>query len=217
VSRAPEALDPAAAGCQLLLISPPALDPAAFAPELDAALAAGGSAAFLLRLANSEREEIVRAAAQLQPVCGARGVAFLLQDDVDLALELGADGVHLGAAGPVAAARAALGAERILGASCGRSREAAVVAGEAGADYIAFGAPGRPPDAPPDAAVVELVEWWSELFVLPCLIDGDTALADCPALARAGADFIGVSGSVWQHPAGAAAAVADLRRAIART
>ncbi len=160
---------------------------------------------------------IAAAATHLRPVCGARGVAFLLQDEVDRALELGADGVHLGSPEAVAAARAALGAQRILGASCDRSREAAVVAGEAGADYIAFGAPDRPPDAPPDAAVVELVDWWSGLFVLPCLVDGDTAVQDCPALARAGADFIGVSSGVWRHPAGPAAAVAELRRAIAGT
>ncbi len=215
MSRAPEALDPARVGCQLLLISPPVLEPAAFAPELDAALAAGGSAAFLLRLASPERAAIAAAAADLRAVCAARGVAFLLQDGVDLALELGADGVHLGTPKGVAAARAALGPERILGASCGGSRDAAVVAGEAGADYIAFGAPDRLPDAPPGAAVVELIEWWSGLFVLPCLVDGDTALEDCRPLALAGADFIGVSRAVWRHPAGPARAILDLQRAIA--
>lgn len=215
MSREPDALEPAEAGCQLFLISPPALDPAAFAAELDAALAAGGSAAFLLRLASPERATIAAAAAHLRPVCSARGVAFLLQDEVDLALTLGADGVHLGAPEGVPAARAALGRERILGASCGGSRDAAVVAGEAGADYIAFGAPGRPHEAPPGAAVIELIAWWSGLFVLPCLVDGDTALDDCRVLAGAGADFIGVSSAVWRHPAGPAQAILDLQRAIA--
>ena len=215
MSRDPEALDPAEAGCQLFLISPPALAPAAFAPELDAALATGGSAAFLLRLASPERAALVAAATQLRPVCAARGVAFLLQDDVGLARELGADGVHLGRPEAVPAARAALAPGRILGASCGGSRDAAVVAGEAGADYIAFGAADRRPDAPPDAALVELIEWWSGLFVLPCLVDGDTALEDCRLLARAGADFIGVSCAVWRHPAGPAQAVLELQRAIA--
>ncbi len=211
MSRAPKALDPAEAGCQLVLVSPPALDAAAFAAALDAALAAGGSAAFLLRLASPEPASIVAAARHLRPVCGARGVAFLLQDDPDLALEVGADGVHLGAAGRTAAARTRLGPGRIVGVACGGSRDAAVVAGEAGADYIAFGATDRAPDAP----LYDLIAWWSELCVLPCLVDGDAALVDCAALARAGADFIAVSGAVWRHPAGPAAAVADLRRAIA--
>jgi thiamine-phosphate pyrophosphorylase len=197
--------------CKLLLISPPNLDPASFAPRLEAALAAGGSAGFLLRLAGAERGAVGPAAAQLRPLCAAHGVAFLLQDDVGLALELGVDGVHLGAAGAVAAARAALGPERILGASCGSSRDAAMVAGDAGADYIAFGDPERPPAA----ELGELIVWWSELFVLPCLAESDASLTDCRTLARAGADFIGVAAILWQHPRGPAAGVADLRRAIA--
>jgi thiamine-phosphate pyrophosphorylase len=196
-------------GCQLLLISPPELDPASFEPQLAAALAAGGSAGFLLRLA--ERAAMRAAALRLRPVCSDRSVAFLLQDEVDLALETGADGVHLGAPEAVPAARAGLGPERILGASCGGSRHAAMVAGDAGADYIAFGDPGRPPTAD----VHELVAWWSELFVLPCLAEGAASLADCSALASAGADFIGVSVLVWQDPRGPAAAIAELRRAIA--
>jgi thiamine-phosphate pyrophosphorylase len=198
-------------GCQLLLISPPELDPASFEPELAAALAAGGSAGFLLRLADPERAAMRAAARRLRPVCGARSVAFLLQDDVDLALETGADGVHLGAPGAVAATRAALGPERILGVACGGSRDAAMVAGDAGADYIAFGDPGRPPAA----EVHELVAWWSELFVLPCLAEGAASVADCSALASAGADFIAVSALVWQDARGPAASVAELRRAIA--
>jgi thiamine-phosphate pyrophosphorylase len=196
--------------CKLLLISPPNVDPASFAPRLEAALAAGGSAGFLLRLAGAERSAVGPAAAQLRPLCAAHGVAFLLQDDVGLALELGVDGVHLGAAGAVAAARAALGPERILGASCGSSRDAAMVAGDAGADYIAFGDPERPPAA----ELGELIAWWSGLFVLPCLVESDASLTDCRTLARAGADFIGVAALVWQDPRGPAAGVADLRRVI---
>jgi thiamine-phosphate pyrophosphorylase len=204
---APAAREPAR---RLLLISPTYLDPASFAPRLEAALAAGGSAGFLLRLAGAERGEVSVAVAQLRPLCAAHGVAFLLQDDVELALELGADGVHLGAAGAVAATRAALGPERILGASCGRSRHAAMVAGDAGADYIAFGDPARPPTV----ELGELIVWWSELFVLPCLVESAATLTDCETLARVGADLIGVAAIVWQDPRGPAAAVADLRNAV---
>jgi thiamine-phosphate pyrophosphorylase len=210
VSRARAAPPPPEPACRLLLISPPDLDPASFAPRLEAALAAGGSAGFLLRLYGAERSAVGRAAAELRPLCAAHGVACLLQDDVGLALELGVDGVHLGTAGAVAAARAALGPERILGASCGWSRHAAMVAGDAGADYIAFGDPGHPPTV----ELGELIAWWSELFVLPCLVESAASLTDCETLARAGADFIGVATLVWQDPRGPAAAVADLRRAM---
>ena len=124
------------AGCQLCLIGPPEVDVAVFAPKLEAALAAGGAVAFLLHPAQQQH------AADLQQICAGR-VAFLLQDDVDLALSLGADGVHLGDPAKVREARARLGPDRILGASCGRSRHAAMLAGEDGADYIAFGEAGR--------------------------------------------------------------------------
>ena len=86
-----------------------------------------------------------------------------------------------------------------------------MVAGDAGADYVAFGDPARPPPA----ELLELVAWWSELFVLPCLAEGALSVADCRALAQAGADFIGAAAIVWQDPRGPAAAVLDLRRAIA--
>jgi thiamine-phosphate pyrophosphorylase len=211
VSRARATSEPGAPGCRLLLISPPALHPARFGRQLAAALAAGGSAGFLLRLAPAERDAVIAAATRLRPLCGSHNIAFLLQDEVELALEFGADGVHLGAPEAVAGARAALGPERILGCSCGSSRHAAMVAGEAGADYIAFGDPERAPTG----ETRELIAWWSELSVLPCLAESASGLADCRALAKAGADLVGVGALLWQDERGPAAAVAELRRAIA--
>lgn len=192
------------AGCQLHLIGPAGLE-AGFAGDLEAALAVGGSVAFRLRRPPQESDA---AAHDLRRICAGR-VAFLLQDDVDLARALGADGVHLGDPAKVREVRARLGPERIIGASCGHSRHAAMLAGEDGADYIAFGEIGRPPQGP----LLELIAWWSELFVLPCLAEGafdDSALA---ALARTGADFVGVDDAVWRHPEGAAAGMRRVRQA----
>jgi thiamine-phosphate pyrophosphorylase len=194
---------PAAAGCQPLLISPPRLDPEAFAPALEAALAVGGSAGFLLRLAAPERAQVLAAAGRLQPVCAAHQVAFLLADDLALARESGADGIQLGGAAQVAAARQALGKERIIGAACRASRDAAMVAGDAGADYIAFGEPDRPLTD----ELGELVEWWSWLSVLPCLAEGDLELADCAALARRGGARLGPPRRGRQHTGGPAGGV----------
>ena len=152
-------------------------------------------------------------AARLRPVraaCAKHGTAFLVRDHVRLALEIGADGVHLGGAADVQASRAALGRERILGVSCGRSRDAAMVAGEAGADYVGFGELGQPAGH----ELYELVEWWSELFVLPCLAEAAVTERDCAALARAGADFVAAGERVWSDPAGAAAAVRRWREAL---
>ncbi|MGH6944461.1 MAG: thiamine phosphate synthase [Geminicoccaceae bacterium] len=200
--------DAAEAGRRLFLISPPRLEPARFGPELSAALGVGDIAGFLLRL--DDGSQAARAAGSLRPVCAAHGVAFLVEGDVNLARECGADGVHLRTAKAVAAARAALGAERLLGASCGTSRHAAMVAGEEGADYIAFGEPG----APPDDDLVELVRWWSEVFVLPCLVEAELDEHGCGPLVRAGADLIGASAAVFDHPDGAAVGVLAMQRAI---
>jgi thiamine-phosphate pyrophosphorylase len=212
VSRADQALDPAEAGCQLLLIAPPSYDPARLAEQLDAALAVGGIAGFVLPvdLAGQERRSLIAQVAPLRVVCTQRGTAFLVRDHVGLALEIGADGVHLGGAAAVQASRATLGGERILGASCGRSRDAAMVAGEAGADYVGFGDIGQRPGYD----LYELLEWWSELFVLPCLAEAAITAGDCAALARAGADLVTAGESVWTDPAGAAAAVRRLGEAL---
>jgi thiamine-phosphate pyrophosphorylase len=197
------------AGCQLYLIGPPAQGPERAAAALEAALSEGGIAAFLLRApllqAPAGGHQLATA---LQAVCAGRA-AFLLQDDLDLALALGADGVHLDDPAKVREARARLGPDRILGASCGHSRHAAMLAGEDGADYIAFGEAGRPPQPP----LLELIAWWNELFVLPCLALGAFDRDSLSLVARA--DFIGVGDEVWRHPDGAAAGVRGMRDTIA--
>jgi thiamine-phosphate pyrophosphorylase len=212
MSRPEETIDAAEAGCQLLLIGPARLDPASFAARLDAALAVGAIAGFVLHPGVLEGAQggALRLAGRLRAICANHGVAFLLRDHVASALEVGADGVHLGVAADVAASRAALGAERILGVSCGHSRDAAMVAGEAGADYVGFG----DLDRPAGQKVYDLLEWWSELFVLPCLAEVADTEHDCARLARAGADFIAVGGTCWSDPDGAAAAVSRLKEAL---
>jgi thiamine-phosphate pyrophosphorylase len=213
VSRPDLTIDPAEAGTQLLLIPPPRAAAAGFADEFDAALAVGGIAAVVLAL-DALDPEPAKAAARARPlraICAGRGVAFLIRDDLAAALALGADGLHLGASAEVAACRAALGGERILGVSCGLSRDAAMTAGEAGADYVAFGDPARPPGQ----AVYDLLEWWSGLFVLPCLAEVAATPEDYARLARAGADFIAAGAAVWDHPDGATAALRRLKAAIA--
>lgn len=211
MSREPETIDPAEAGCRLFLICPRHLEPRAMSRDLDAALASGRPAAFLLRpAALDDRAEVARL---LHAVCRAREVALVIEDDLALALEVGADGLHLSAGRDAAGARERLGEERLLGVACGLERHAAMVAGEAGADYVAFGEPG----GPVDGALEDMIAWWSGLFVLPCLALGRIDRASCPGLVRAGADFLGVDEAVWAHPAGAAAGVAELEQGIAQS
>lgn len=196
-------------GCQLYLITPPAFEPAAFAEELKAALDAGPVACLQLRLKGVRDDAVRRAAEILMPVCHGRDVAFLVNDRPDLAREAGADGVHIGQedAG-YAEARSVVGGEATVGVTCHDSLHLAMEAAEAGADYVAFGAffPTRTKE-PKSQAAPETLERWSAATVVPCVAIGGIAVENCRPLVRAGADFLAVSGGVWNRPEGPAAAV----------
>src|SRR5581483_1487799 len=134
-------IDDERATTRLYLITPPAFNPDAFAPRLEEALAGGDVACVQLRLKEADDAAIRRAARILQPIVQGRGVAFVMNDRPDLAAELDCDGVHVGEEDmPYAEARRLLGPDRIVGVTCGASRHRALVAAEAGADYVAFGA-----------------------------------------------------------------------------
>jgi thiamine-phosphate pyrophosphorylase len=206
--------------CRLYLITPPSLaggDPDAFASELDAALGAGDVACVQLRLKEAPDEEIRRASSALMPVCRARDVAFIINDRADLAAELGADGVHIGAEdGGYADAREAVGSNAIVGVSCYDSRHLGLEAAEAGADYVAFGAffPTQTKQ-PPAQADPDVLRWWHQMVTVPCVAIGGITIDNCPALVTAGADFLAVISGVWDHARGPAAAVKAYNTAIA--
>ena len=186
--------------CQLYLISP--LDVSGTFPErLQRALDAGKgvATAFQFRVKGLDQHEAARLAEPLQSICAAREVAFIVNDDVALAKRLGADGVHLGQGdGDPREAREDLGREAQIGVTCHDSRHLALEAGEAGADYVAFGAffPSETKETS-HRAEIELLEWWSEMVELPSVAIGGITPANCAPLIKAGADFLAVSGAVW--------------------
>jgi thiamine-phosphate pyrophosphorylase len=201
--------------CQLYLISPVRLD-SGFPDQLKAALDGGPVAAFQLRLKDVPDEEILRAAEQLMPICAARDLAFILNDRMDLAKACGADGVHLGQGdGDPREARRLLGPSAQIGVTCHDSRHLAMEAGEAGADYVAFGAffpTGTKETAHrPNPSILG---WWSTLFELPCVAIGGITPENARMLGEAGADFLAVCNSVWAHPDGAKAAVAAFEKVM---
>lgn len=194
--------------CQLYLISP--LDVGGDFPErLTAALDAGPVAAFQFRVKGLDQHEAARLAEPLQAICAARDVAFIVNDDVALAKRLNADGVHLGQGdGDPRDARRELGANAQIGVTCHASRHMAMEAGEAGADYVAFGAfYPTTTKAVEHHADPEILEWWQGMFELPCVAIGGITIDNARVLVDAGADFLAVSGAVWAHPDGPAAAV----------
>jgi len=204
---------------RLYLITPPALDPEIFGPQLEAALAGGDVACLQLRLKEVDDNAIRRATALLQPIAQDRGVAFIMNDRPDLAAELGCDGVHVGEEDmPYAEARRLLGPNRIVGVTCGASRHRALVAAEAGADYVAFGAffPSTTKAGAKYRATPEVLRDWSETTVVPCCAIGGITQENCGPLVEAGADFLAVIGAIWSYPKGPRAAVADFNAVFAK-
>ncbi len=200
--------------CRLYLITPPKLEPHAFAEELKRALGGGDVASLQLRLKDASDDEIARAAETLMPVAARAGAAFILNDRPDLAARLGCDGVHIGQDDATyAEARAAVGRDRVVGVTCHGSRDLAFDAGEAGADYVAFGA--FFPTATKEVrftADLELLEWWAQFMTVPVVAIGGITVENAPALVQAGADFLAVSSAVWNHAQGPATAVREFNK-----
>ena len=203
-------------GCRLYLITPPAFDPAAFSGPLAQALDAGDVAAVQLRLKDADDAAIREAAEALLPVCRDREVPLIMNDRPDLAEQTGCDGSHVGQQDQTyAEARKAVGDGNIVGVTCHDSRHLAMQAAEQGADYVAFGAffPTTT-KTPKGSADIDILEWWSELMVVPCVAIGGITPKNCPPLVRAGVDFLAVVSAVWDHPDGSGAAVRDFNEAI---
>jgi thiamine-phosphate pyrophosphorylase len=215
------------AACRLYLLTPPTLD-ADFPARLAAALDAGDVAAVRLALPGAPEDTLRQAAETLRPIVQSRGVALILQGDPALAVATGCDGVHVPAGTPLVGLRKLVG-DLQIGASCGGSRDAAMSAGDAGADYIAFGPYNDPahPWVPREddedgdnetheneessgAPDPELLPWWVELMELPAVAEGLITAENCGGLVRAGADFIAVGDAIWGEPDPAAAIKAML-------
>lgn len=202
-------------GCRLYLITPPRIDDlTAFSATLKAALAAGDVAAVQIRVKDGDAPAAARA---LTPIIQAAGAAAIVNDDPALAAAVKADGVHVGQKdASYKAARAIVGSRAIVGVTCHDSRHLAMVAAEDGADYVAFGAFFPTATKTPEfTASVDILEWWSEIFEVPCVAIGGVTAENCAPLVKAGADFLAVSAGVWSHPEGPAAGVRALNEAIA--
>jgi thiamine-phosphate pyrophosphorylase len=195
--------------CRLYLITPPRLEPRAFAETFKRALSGGDVASLQLRLKDVSDDDIVRAGDLLLPIAQRANVALIVNDRPDLAYKIGADGVHVGQEdASYADAREFLGRDRIIGVTCHNSRHLAIAAAEAGADYVAFGAfyPTTTKE-PKTRAEPDLLEWWSDMMVVPCVAIGGITVENAPPLIEAGADFLAVASGVWDYPEGPAAAV----------
>ena len=181
----------------------------AFAQQMTAAFDGGDVSCIQLRLKDASDDAVRQACDVLRPIAQDREIAFLMNDRPDLAAETGCDGVHVGQDDtPYAEARQIVGADAIVGVTCKASRDLAFEAGEAGADYVAFGAffasTTKEITTPADP---EILSWWQEFMTVPCVAIGGITVENADTLIEAGADFLAVASGVWDYPDGPGAAV----------
>lgn len=208
MSQADAAIRPArSVGRGLYLLTPDETDTGRLLARVEAVV---GHAALLQYRNKAADDALAREqVSALLPLCRERGVPLLVNDDWRLALACGADGAHLGEDdGDLHAARDALGADAILGASCYDSLPRTRAAAASGADYLAFGA-FFPSSTKPLArrATPELLRE-ARQFGLPLVAIGGITPDNAGMVVEAGADLVAVISGVFDAPDPAAAAQA---------
>jgi thiamine-phosphate pyrophosphorylase len=202
--------EPGRPGSRLYLVSPEVADPAG----LVAALSGAAAAAVLLRPPASDDRTLINHVKAHASLVQNTGAALLLDGHPDLVARAGADGAHLADIDAFTAARAGLQPERIAGCGGLTTRHDAMLAGEAGADYVLFGEPDRAGSRPAFDVVLDRVAWWAEVFEIPCVGFAAT-LEEIDRLAAAGADFVAVGDCIFGDARGPAAAMADAAQRLA--
>ncbi|WP_108858487.1 thiamine phosphate synthase [Ruegeria sp. Alg231-54] len=184
---------------QIYMITPPTIELSSFPDRLASVLDGAEVACIRLALAGGDEDTIARAADACREVAHARDVALVISNHVLLAQRLGLDGVHLDdAARSVRFARKELGAEAIVGSFCGASSHDGMSAGEAGADYVAFGPAGASTLGDGTMAEMDLFQWWSETIEVPVVAEGGLN----PDLVRdltPCTDFFGIGDEIWSQ------------------
>jgi thiamine-phosphate pyrophosphorylase len=188
-------------------------DPSPLIASLPALLARADVAAVLLRLAPADDRTLINRIKALAPVIQGSAAALLLDGHVELVARAGADGAHLSGIDAMAEALPSLKPDRIAGVGGLATRHDSMAAGEAGADYVLFGEPGRRGERPSVEAIAERLQWWAELFEPPC-VGFAASCEEAREFAGAGADFVLVGDLIWNDSRGAAAALMDVAQAI---
>ena len=174
---------------------------------LEPAFGVADVAAVLLRLPARDERSLINIIKRVTPAVQAGGAALLLDGRADLVARSGADGAHLRGFAAFDAAHGSLQPDRIAGVGGLFTRHDAMLAAEAGTDYVMFGDPDESGHRPAFASIAERVEWWSEVFETPCVGHAAT-LEEVTMLVEAGADFVALGEFVWKDMKGYAAAVA---------
>lgn len=182
---------------QITLITPPAIDLETFPDRLAAVLDSTEIACVRLALAGKDEDMIQRAADACRLVSHARDVAIVIENHMLMVQRLGLDGVHLtDGARQVRYVRKELGSDAIVGAFCGVTRHDGMNAGEAGADYVAFGPVGTTPLGTGEQVEFDLFEWWSQVIEVPVIAEG-ALTRELVAKFGPVTDFFGIGEEIW--------------------
>jgi thiamine-phosphate pyrophosphorylase len=200
---------------RLYLVTPEVAEPASLSAALAAALAATDVAAVLLRLAAADDRTLINRAKALAPLVQGSGAALLIAGHADIVARAGADGAHLAGIDAFQATLGTLRPARIAGCGGLATRHDAMLAGEAGTDYVMFGEPDEHNQRPPFDAILDRITWWVEVFEIPCVGFAAT-FEEAERIAAAGADFVAAGDCIFGDARGPAAAVAQAASLLAR-
>jgi thiamine-phosphate pyrophosphorylase len=174
---------------------------ARFVETVEAAVC-GGASMVQLREKETPREEVIRLGRDILTVTRRYGALLIVNDHPAIAKEIGADGVHVGRDDPsLAEARAIVGPEAIIGASCYGQVDRAVAAEQAGADYVAFGTPfPSPTKAKRTDISLEIFQEAKQRVRVPVFAIGGITLANARQVIDAGADGLAIVSGVFAAP-----------------
>jgi thiamine-phosphate pyrophosphorylase len=197
---------------QIYLLTPPDFELSEFPTRLASVLDAHEIACVRMAMASRDEDRLSRAADALREVAHERDVAIVIDTHVGLAERHGLDGVHLtDGSRSVRKVRKALGGDAIVGTFCGISRHDGITAGEAGADYVAFGPVGASGLGDGTRADRELFEWWSEMIEIPVVAEGALDPELVASLSPV-TDFFAVGEEIWLSDDASAALAALIER-----
>jgi thiamine-phosphate pyrophosphorylase len=213
MAKRPQPDEPRRPAPRLYLVTSATAEPAGLGERIAPALSAADVAAVLVSLTGDDERGLLNGLKTLAPTVQNAGAALLLDGRPDLVARAGADGAHLAGIEAFNAALSSLKPERIAGCGALATRHDAMTAAEAGADYVMFGEPDARGHRPSFEAIVERVEWWAEVFEVPC-VGYATHLDEIAPLAAAGADFVAVGRFIFDDPRGTAAAMTDAMKRL---
>ena len=197
--------------CRLCLVTPSGAAPEGFAGILEEALSSNDVASLII---TTDRDDLASFAKDLVPIAQSHGVAALIHNDARVAEKTGADGVHIDDGSNDLATSVTARPNNIAGIGNLRSRHEAMLAGETDPDYVFFGRLDDDSAATIFDKALDLAEWWASLARIPAIVMGGASLLSVRQARDAGIEFVALRQAVWNHPPGAATAVAEANRML---